>query len=380
MQQPIYISAINSASALGTSKIDFWRASKNAASYIKKYEGDFAAQISKKAIQEIQLLQNENSKYKSLDPTVLIAIVTARKALKNSGWKKQENFGINVGASRGATQTWEKNYLEFLTTKKTNVLSSPNTTLGNISSWVAHDLQTQGPVISHSITCSTGLHAILNAITWLQSGNATYFLAGASEMATTPFTIAQMKALKIYATHSNEDYPCKALDLEKNYNSMVLGEGASMVCLQKNKPINYEGKITNIGYATEILKHGAALSANAYCFQKSMKMALQNTNYNEIDAIITHMPGTIKGDLAEYKAIKAVFGKTIPALTNNKWKLGHTLATSGLLSLELATSMIQQETFIGVPYVSEKKPKQLKKILVNAVGFGGNAVSILVEK
>jgi 3-oxoacyl-(acyl-carrier-protein) synthase len=36
------------------------------------------------------------------------------------------------------------------------------TTLGNISSWVAHDLQSSGPEISHSITCSTALHAVLN--------------------------------------------------------------------------------------------------------------------------------------------------------------------------------------------------------------------------
>jgi 3-oxoacyl-(acyl-carrier-protein) synthase len=38
--------------------------------------------------------------------------------------------------------------------------------LGNISSWVAHDLQSSGPEISHSITCSTALHAVLNGVAW----------------------------------------------------------------------------------------------------------------------------------------------------------------------------------------------------------------------
>ena len=71
--------------------------------------------------------------------------------------------------------------------------------MGNISSWVAHDLQTEGPEISHSITCSTALHALLNGVAWLQSGKQIKFLVGGSEAPLTPFTIAQMQALKIYA-------------------------------------------------------------------------------------------------------------------------------------------------------------------------------------
>jgi len=45
----------------------------------------------------------------------------------------------------------------------------------------------------------------------------------------------------------------------------------------------------------------------------------------------------------------------------------------------MAILMLQNQTFIGVPFAeaqSQKKP--LKKILVNAVGFGGNAVSVLL--
>jgi 3-oxoacyl-(acyl-carrier-protein) synthase len=56
-----------------------------------------------------------------------------------------------------------------LDTGKAQTLAS-TTTLGNISSWVAHDLQSSGPEISHSITCSTALHAVLNGIAWLKSG------------------------------------------------------------------------------------------------------------------------------------------------------------------------------------------------------------------
>jgi len=111
-----------------------------------------------------------------------------------------------------------------------------------------------------------------------------------------------------------------------------------------------------------------------------MRMALQNTPLEAVDAIVMHAPGTIKGDASEYKAIQKVFGERLPLLTTNKWKTGHTFGASGMLNLELALLMMEHQTFIGVPFAAPQTPRtQMKKVLINAVGFGGNAVSILLE-
>jgi 3-oxoacyl-(acyl-carrier-protein) synthase len=68
-------------------------------------------------------------------------------------------------------------------------------------------------------------------------------------------------------------------------------------------------------------------------------------------------------------------------MTSNKWKLGHTFAASGILNLELAILMLQHQDFIEVPFSEiSKSPSKLENILVNAVGFGGNAVSILISR
>ena len=75
-----------------------------------------------------------------------------------------------------------------------------------------------------------------------------------------------------------------------------------------------------------------------------------------------------------------VFGNKLPALTANKWKLGHTLGASGMLNIDMAIQMLINEEFISVPYLKNTPPKQINTILVNAVGFGGNAVSILLKK
>ena len=73
--------------------------------------------------------------------------------------------------------------------------------------------------------------------------------------------------------------------------------------------------------------------------------------------------------------------ENLPMLTTNKWKVGHTFGASGLLNLEMALLMIEHQQFIGVPFVEEKNPrKQISNVLINAVGFGGNAVSILISK
>jgi len=383
LQHPISITAIASVSPLGVSLEDTWKSYQNNAHCISKKEfpnfSAFIAELPLEGKQEIENLRHSDSKYKSLDDTVLFAIYAARKAINKAEWNANDNFGINIGSSRGATQLFESYYDQFLSSHTAETLSSPTTTLGNISSWVAHDLQTQGPEISHSITCSTALHAMLNGIAWINSGMCSKFLVGGSEAPLTSFTVAQMQALKIYSK-SNSDYPCHALDLDKTRNSMVLGEGASIACLEQGEQEKALAIIKGIGYATEVLEHNVSLSAEGTCFQRSMTMALGNISPNDIDIIITHTPGTIKGDLAEINAIKKVFCNKIPSLTTNKWKVGHTLGTSGMLSIEFAILMLQHQKYVSSPFYLEKQPISINNILVNAVGFGGNAVTILLSK
>ena len=380
MSETISITSFASLSPLGNNPETIWNNYLNDNHFFtKNHQNNWVATLGQDSKIEIENLRKSDSKYKSLDNSVLFAIHASRQAIKNAGWKKGDDFGVNLGSSRGATQLFEQHYKNFLETGKANVLSSPTTTLGNISSWVAHDLQTLGPEISHSITCSTALHALINGIAWLKSGMASKFLVGGSEAPLTDFTIAQMQALKIYAS-ANDDYPCKTLDFSKTKNTMILGEGAAVCCLELGKSEKTLAIIEGIGYATEILDHSISISAEATCFQKSMKMALQNINLDEVDVIVMHAPGTIQGDLSEMKAIEKVFGEKIPLLTTNKWKIGHTLGASGMLGIEMAILMLQNQVFIGVPFAGAKsQPKKMNKILVNAVGFGGNAVSVLLS-
>jgi len=384
LKNKIAITGLGSVSPLGDHPNSIWEAYGNPESYIRFLSvGDAVFPVAALAAdvkQSIESLRFSDVKYKNLDDSVLYAIAASRKAVAQAGWN-DGRFGINIGSSRGATQLFEKYHREFLETGSTATLASPTTTLGNIASWVANDLNNDGPDISHSITCSTALHALLNGVAWLQSGMADKFLVGGSEAPLTPFTLAQLKAMKIYSTFE-DSYPCKAFDLDKKSNSMVLGEGAAMACLETGENVNALAWIEGIGYATEMLQHNVSISADAECFQKSMRMALNGIDPTEVDAIVLHAPGTIKGDVSEYNAVEKVFGNHMPMLTTNKWKIGHTFGSSGMLSVELAVLMLQHQQFIGIPFRDNpvSKPATIRKVLINAVGFGGNAVSVLLSK
>jgi 3-oxoacyl-(acyl-carrier-protein) synthase len=166
---------------------------------------------------------------------------------------------------------------------------------------------------------------------------------------------------------------------------MILGEAAACFLLSKEDK-NSLAKITGHGSAIEKLNSATSLTESGECLQDSMRQATQHIDLETVDAIITHAPGTIKGDKAEFTAIKAVFGDAYPYLCNNKWQLGHALGASGALNLKMGIEMLQSERLLKIPYLEESflNPRGdvriPKRILINATGFGGNAVSLLVER
>ncbi|PPK96465.1 3-oxoacyl-(acyl-carrier-protein) synthase [Nonlabens xylanidelens] len=373
MKNPIYINDAAMVAAVDSFK------DQQETSFFNKKDSAWVGPISSGKETQLNAFLKENESYKSLDRSVQLALLSAR-SLKNV----PSQTGINIGSSRGATGLWEEFYSRFRESGTVPTATSPLTTLGNISSWVAQDLGLKGTAFSHSITCATASHAILNAIAWLESGMATSFIAGGSEAPLTPFTVSQMQALRIYSRDTDQ-YPCKALDLDKTQNSMILGEAAAVFLLSKEDN-NSVATITGYGSAIEKLASATSVTASGDCLQESMRQATQHMNLEDVDAIITHAPGTIKGDRAEFTAIKSIFGDQYPRLCNNKWQLGHALGASSALNLAMGIEMLQSQSMFTVPFLEDSfvNPRGdvriPKRILINATGFGGNAVSLLIEK
>lgn len=381
MQTNISITGMGSISPLGADRANIWRQYlSDKPLLVGQQVGEEllpVGRLQEESYTLIREIRQENARYRSVDPTVLYALYASRQALQEAGWEQGKDFGVNIGSSRGATTLFEEHHQNFLEQGKCAPLASPTTSLGNIASWVMQDAKGQGVAISHSITCSTALHALLNGIAWLHADMAEGFLVGGSEAPLTPFTLSQMKALKIYGSLS-DSYPCQPLLLEKLKNTMVLGEGSAVFAIEKGVRPNALAIVKGIGYATEVITHPVAISAQAEALRLSMQQALQGVAPAEVDVVIPHATGTIKGDEAEYHALREVFGQNLPRLTSNKWKIGHTFAASGALAIEMAVLMLQNQQFLPLPYLKKEAGAPLRNILINATGFGGNAVSVLI--
>ncbi|WP_299758252.1 beta-ketoacyl synthase N-terminal-like domain-containing protein [uncultured Pontibacter sp.] len=347
------------------------------------------AALTQEAEQQLQLLLASNPSYKQLDRSVLMTIYAARQASMAAGWLTENNatdddLGVNIGSSRGATGLFEQHYEDFKQ-EQLSAAASPTTTLGNLSSWVAHAVNAGGAQISHSITCSTALMAFANGVAWLRAGMAKRFLVGGTEAPLTDFTIAQMKAVGIYSKLADYPFPCKPYALEKQ-NTFTLGEGAAVFAIEQTETLHAGDVLVEaVGLGFEKLVSKTGISAEGINFQKSMRHALSQLPSDDqtIDLLITHTPGTRAGDKAELAAIEAVFGAEVPVVTTNKWLIGHTLGASGALSLQYALHVLQQQQYTIIPYpnvLSQRQPQRINRIMVNAAGFGGNAASVIVRR
>ncbi|MDO5509435.1 MAG: beta-ketoacyl synthase N-terminal-like domain-containing protein [Weeksellaceae bacterium] len=324
---------------------------------------------------QLQQLLQEHPTYSKLDRSVQLALLTAQKLQAKLPDTKQR-IGINIGSSRGATESWEREYQNFTQQGSTSIAASPTTSLGNISSWVGQFLHLNAMPFSHSMTCSTSLLSVLNGMAWLRAGMADIMLVGGAEASLTPFTLAQLQAMRLYGRDSQ--FPSQAGNFVKKANAMILGEAAALAILTTN-PQQSIAKIAGIGMASEPIHSPTYISQEATHLQHSMQAALQDANLSSVDVVVSHTPGTLHGDRAEKHAIQHVLGHEVP-ITNNKWQIGHTFGASGIMSLVFALEMFRINTYIPTPFTTGVQPKTLQHILINATGFGGNAVSIILQK
>jgi len=345
----------------------------------------------------VAALRQQHPAYRQLDRTVLLALLAARQAAAQAGWtttNQQENLAVSIGSSRGATSRLEQFHGEFLAEGTVPVAASPLTTLGNVASWVAYDAGAHGgAALSHSSTCSSAFQALGNALAWLRAGMAGRFLAGGAEAPLTDFTLAQMQAIGIYSPFESTDWPCRPGAGAPS--TFVLGEGAAVFAIEKasRQAIQQEKlahpnvplfQLESVGFGFEAIGSKTGLSRDGQHFQTAMRQALTQAGRSpgEVDAIVLHSPGTPAGDAAERVAIRAVFGETVPPFTSNKWLLGHTLGASAALSLAYALHVLTTQTWPSPPFATDLAPvvsQPLRRLLINAAGFGGNAASALVS-
>ena len=258
----------------------------------------------------------------------------------------------------------------------------------------------KGPIVTSTAACASGNYAFLEALRILRLREADALIAGGSEAGIIPLAFAALGRMGAISTRNEE--PAKASrPFDADRNGFVFGEGAvAMVVETEEHALERGARI----YA-EVA--GGAITGDAYHITapdpegdgaaRAMRYALENAGMEpeEIDVIFAHGTGTQLNDVSETKAIKRVFGEHAYrlAITATKSMVGHLLGAAGAISALAAVLSIRDGIIPPtinldtpdpecdldyVPNVARKKP--VRAAMVNAFGFGGQNVAIIVKR
>lgn len=353
---------------------EFYKEDSGRKSIVAKLADDLIKK-SEKYIPEQYLRADRIVKYANY---LALATVSA-----NEEFKSNKNLGVFIGSSRAATGIFEELHSRYIKGERLPAATSPLTTHANVASAVAASLDLNSVAIEHSVTCSSGLFSLLDAQAWIKSGTLERAIAGGVEASLTDFTLAQMQSLKIYSNEKSYPY---SLPFAKNQekNTFVLGEGGALFMLSnKAVPASPNYKILGFGLGYENSNSLVGISKSGDSLRLAMQKAIKERNIQP-DLIIAHAPGTVSGDNAEASAIRELFPKKTPYIFSSKFLFGHTLGASGTLSLALACDILNKQRVPEFPYETiwgeQDRPEKINTILVNATGFGGTSVCLVIEK
>jgi 3-oxoacyl-(acyl-carrier-protein) synthase len=242
-----------------------------------------------------------------------------------------------------------------------------------------------------STACSSSANAIFYAARLIKNDILDVVVAGGTD-ALTKFTLNGFNTLMIL----DKEF-CKPFD--EHREGLNLGEGAGYVVLVSDKvmkTLNKEPYCTISGYNnSNDAYHQTASSPDGTGSYLAMTGALKKSGLqpSDIDYINLHGTGTPNNDSAEGTAIKRVFYPHYPLMSSTKSYTGHTLGASGGVEAVFSALAIRHgiiypnlrfETRMSeLPFEPEtkfQKGKNIKHVMSNSFGFGGNCTSLIFSK
>ncbi|CAD6186120.1 unnamed protein product [Caenorhabditis auriculariae] len=263
--------------------------------------------------------------------------------------------------------------------------------------YVAMKYKMMGGVESTSTACATGLHCIGNAFRSVRHGWARRALAGATECAVNPISIAGFDRMRALA---HGDSPKISRPFDKSRSGFVLSEGSGVVflerledALERNAPILVE--IVGYGLSSDA-HHISTPEPSGIGAKLAMSRALRDGNLPEsdVDYVNAHATSTPRGDTIEAKAIRDVFQRDI-AVSSVKGHIGHLLGAAGsvetiaticaLMDRKLPANLnLEESEDDGKLQLLRKSTPWTSKTpiiaIVNSFGFGATNSSLLLRE
>ena len=348
----------------------------------------------------------EKKEQKKMDRFIHLAVACADMAVKDSGITFTEELGDRTGAivgvgigGLGGIELAEKTYIErgpsrispfFIPQVITNMAA------GQIT--IKHGLR--GPNYSVTSACASGAHSIGEATNFIRRGLCDVMLAGGSEAAVTPLSIAGFSAMKALSTR-NEQFKMASRPFDKDRDGFVLSEASAILVLEdlehaKRRGAKIYGEVTGYGTTSDAF-HMTNPAPGGSGGARAMALALRDARVNpdQVQYINAHGTSTPVGDGLETNGIKTVFGAHAKKLwvSSTKSMTGHSLGAAG--AIESVFSLLALKENIAPPTINLENPSddcdldyvphvaregKFTHVLNNSFGFGGTNASLLFSK
>ncbi|MCF8540113.1 MAG: beta-ketoacyl-[acyl-carrier-protein] synthase II [Candidatus Nanopelagicales bacterium] len=247
--------------------------------------------------------------------------------------------------------------------------------------------------------CASGAEAISYAARMIQTGRADVVIAGGTEAAIHPITMAGFAAMRALSTR-NEDPTAASRPYDIDRDGFVMGEGAGIVVLESEEFARARGAQILGRYA------GAGLTSDGHHIAqpdpegagaaRAITEALSDSGLTagDIAHVNAHATSTPQGDIAESVAIRRALGSATDSVyvAGTKSMTGHLLGGAG--AIESIYTILALRDRVAPPTINLHQIDPAVELNVrgsgvtelpagdiaainNSFGFGGHDVAVI---
>jgi 3-oxoacyl-[acyl-carrier-protein] synthase II len=316
-----------------------------------------------------------------------------------------DRIGVVWGSGVGGLKTFQeeaKSFFEGDGTPRFNPFFIPKMIADIAAGQISIKYGFRGPNYVTVSACASSTNAIIDAFNLIRLGKADAIITGGSEAAVNEMGMGGFNALKALSTRNdNPEAASRPFDVDRD--GFVLGEGAGALILEEYEHAVKRGATI---YAEVV---GGGMSGDAYHMtaphpegigaRNTMIAALDDAEIrpDQVDYINVHGTSTPLGDIAEVKAIQAVFGEHAYELniSSTKSMTGHLLGAAGAIEAIACVLAVKNDIvpptinhFTDDPEIDPKlnftfnapQRRTVNYALSNTFGFGGHNTSVVVKK
>jgi len=405
MPKKIVVTGIGATSPLGATARDSWSAllagESGARTLTEEWVGRLELPVTFAASAKVeQAEQLERVEAKRLDPGSQFALIAAREAWADSGITDIEPERLGVDWSTGIGGLWTLldawDTLREKGPRRVLPMTVPMLMPNAPAAAIEMNLGARAFARTVVSACASSTESIANAYEHLQQGYADVVIAGGSEAVIHPLPLAAFASMQALSKR-NDDPATASRPYDVTRDGFVLGEGGAALVVETEEHALARGARIYAelvgGAVTSDSYHITAPDPEGSAAARAMIAAIESFGYSRSDVrhVNAHATSTPVGDVAEYHALRHVFGDSLAdiAVSATKASTGHLLGGAGGIEAIFTVLALHERTAPPTINLNEmdpeidldvvREPRTLPEgdllALSNSFGFGGhNAV------